>query len=73
MQQQEVGIGGDLAAGEVFRLRQSIEEFNMQASAQTQQMLRMTQRMFYLNWTIAGLTIIMTVLVGVQVYLAIIH
>jgi predicted lysophospholipase L1 biosynthesis ABC-type transport system permease subunit len=59
----EKGIGGDLAAGEVFRLRQSIEEFNKQASKQTQQMLRLTR-------VIAVLTAIMTVAVVVQIYLA---
>lgn len=60
----QVGISGNQAASEVDLLRKSIEEFNDQASKQTKQMLRLTRVM-------AWLTAIMTVFVGVQVYLAI--
>ncbi len=63
---EQVGMSSDQAAGEVFRLRQSIEEFNKQASKQTQQMLNLTR-------VIAVLTGIMAVLVVFQIYLAITH
>lgn len=63
---KQVGIGVDLSAKETFELRKSIEEFNKHASKQTQQMLHLT-------YAIAVLTGIMTVLVGVQIYLAVIH
>jgi hypothetical protein len=60
----QVGISGDLAASEVSLLRKSVEEFSLQASKQTKQMLKLSQ-------ILAWLTAIMTVLVGIQLYLAI--
>ncbi len=63
---QQVGMGGDLAASEVSILRKSIEEFNKQASKQTQEMIHLT-------YVIAALTAIMTIFVGVQIYLALTH
>lgn len=61
----QVGMSGDLAASETFALRKAIEEFNKQASKQTQQMLRMTN-------VIARMTGVMTIGVLVQIYLALI-
>lgn len=66
LQQPQVGGGGDLAARETFELRKSIEEFNKQASKQTQQMI-------FLTWAIAVLTLIMTGAVFFQIYLAIVQ
>ena len=62
----QVGIGDDLAASETLALRKTIEEFNKQASKQTQQMLRLTH-------VIAWLTGVMTIGVLVQIYLAIVR
>jgi hypothetical protein len=61
----QVGISSDLAASEVNRLRKAVEEFSNQASKQTAKMIRLTRVM-------AWLAAIMTVLVAVQVYLAIV-
>lgn len=60
----QVGIPSNQAASEVDRLRRSLEEFAKKAGEQTKQML-------YLTRVLAGLTAIMTVLVGVQIYLTI--
>lgn len=60
----QAGISSDLAASEVDRLRKSLEEFAQKASEQTNQMLRLTR-------VLAWLTAIMTVLIVVQIYLAI--
>jgi hypothetical protein len=60
----QVGISGDLAASEVSQLRKSVGEFSDQASKQTKQMLQLTR---VLTW----LTGIMTLLVVVQICLAI--
>ncbi len=60
----QVGISSNQAASEVDRLHKSLEEFAKKAGEQTNQMLRLTR-------VLAWLTTIMTVLVGVQVYLAI--
>lgn len=62
----QVGIGGDEAAREMFALRKTIEEFNKQASKQTEKMIRLTH-------VIAWLTGVMTVAVFVQIYLAIVR
>ena len=62
----QAGVSGDAAASETFALRKAIEEFNKQASNQTQQMLRMTN-------VIAWLTGVMTIGVLVQIYLAIVR
>lgn len=61
----QAGISLDLAANEVFALRNSIEEFNKQTNKQTQQMLRLTR-------VIAWLTGVMTIGVIAQIYLVII-
>jgi hypothetical protein len=60
----QVGMPSSQAASEVSSLRKSMDEFNNQASKQTKQILQLTR-------VLAALTAIMTVLVGVQVYLAI--
>jgi hypothetical protein len=60
----QMGISSNQAASEVDRLRKSLEEFAKKAGEQTNQMLRLTR-------VLTGLTAIMTVLVGVQIYLII--
>lgn len=60
----QTGISSDQAASEVLSLHKSVEEFSKQASRQTKKMICLTR-------VLAWLTAIMTVLVGLQVYLTI--
>ena len=60
----QVGIPGNQAASEVNSLRKSMADFSNQANRQTKKMIKLT---FVLTW----LTAVMTVLVGLQVYLTI--
>jgi Mg2+ and Co2+ transporter CorA len=60
----QVGISSNQAATEVHSLKESIAEFSNQASRQTNRMIKLT---CVLTW----LTAVMTVLVGLQAYLAI--
>ena len=64
--QSGTGMPLDTAGRETVGLLKSIEEFNRQSSKQTQQMI-------YLTRVIAVLTVVMTILIGVQIYLAIVH
>ena len=59
----QVGMPSDSAASEVDRLRRVIEEFNNKAAEQTAEIIRLTRK---LTW----LTAAMTVVVVVQVCLA---
>jgi len=60
----QMGIPSNQAASEVHSLRESVAEFSIQASRQTQKMINLTR-------VLAWLTVIMTVLVGLQAYLTI--
>ena len=55
-------IAAGMVSGNVGRLHETIKEFNKQSQKHTTQML-------WLTWVIAGLTLVMAVLVGVQIAL----
>jgi hypothetical protein len=58
----QVGLGPLTSAPEVIKLRESIEEFNREANKQSRTMINLT-------WAILALTLVMTALVGWQIYL----
>jgi hypothetical protein len=60
-----IGMDSDVTAKEVYSLRKSIEECGKQCCKQNQQILR-------LAYVIAGLTGVITILVGLQFYFTVI-
>ena len=63
-------IGGHISAMATEKLHESIKEFNVQSSKQTEEVIRLTQQMLWLTRIIALLTLVMAIGVGVQIYLA---
>lgn len=64
-------IAGIMGANETKNLHKSIVDFNEQSSKQTEQMLQLSNRMLRLTRVITFLTLIMTIGVGIQIYLTI--
>ncbi len=62
----QIGMASNEAAVEVLNLRKIVEEFGNQANQQTQQMIKLSRSILYL-------TIIMTMAVLGQIFMAIMN